>query len=78
MIICSCNVLSDTDMARAADEIRATPGGRIVTPGGVFKRLGCRPQCGNCFPLVVKVIHESEGKSDAQMRADQDAEPCSD
>ena len=78
MIICSCNVLSDKDMARAAAEIRDTPGGRIVTPGGVFKRLGCRPQCGNCFPLVVKVIHESENGQEAQVRETSGAEPDSD
>ncbi|WP_248304593.1 hypothetical protein [Breoghania sp. L-A4] len=58
-------MLSDKDLARAASEIRDTPGGRIVTPGGVFKRLGCRPRCGNCFPLVVKVIHEMQsGRED--------------
>lgn len=63
MIICSCNVLSDRDLARAAEEIRAEPDGRIVTPGGVFRRLGCRPKCGNCFPMVVRVIHK---RGDAQ------------
>lgn len=58
MIICSCNVLSDKQLCKAADEMRADPNGRIPTPGAVFRHLGCRPKCGNCFPNVVRLIHE--------------------
>lgn len=63
MIICSCNVLTDKDLERAAAEIRDDPSGRIVTPGGCFKKLNCRPKCGNCFPMVVQVIHRSYNNS---------------
>ena len=63
MIICSCNVLTDKDLEKAAAEIRDDPSGRIVTPGGCFKKLNCRPKCGNCFPMVVQVIHRSYNNS---------------
>ncbi|MBO0345652.1 (2Fe-2S)-binding protein [Roseibium limicola] len=58
MIICSCNVLSDKQLRKVADEMRADPQGKVPTPGAVFRRLGCRPKCGNCFPNVVRLIHE--------------------
>ncbi len=59
MIVCSCNRLSDRTLAKAAAEIAAEPDRGIITPGAVFKSLGCRPECGGCFPLVVDVIHRA-------------------
>ncbi|MEP4029715.1 (2Fe-2S)-binding protein [Roseibium polysiphoniae] len=63
MIICSCNVLSDKQLRKAAEEMRADPNGKVPTPGAVFRHLGCRPRCGSCFPSVIDLIHEkgSEG-----------------
>ena len=58
MIICSCNVLSDKQLKDAAEEMRADPDGKIPTPGAVFRKLGCRPRCGGCFPSVIDIIHE--------------------
>lgn len=59
MIVCSCNRLSHRTLAKAAAEIAAEPDRGIITPGAVFKSLGCRPECGGCFPLVVDVIHRA-------------------
>ncbi|MTI43958.1 BFD-like [2Fe-2S] binding protein [Roseibium hamelinense] len=58
MIICSCNVLSDKQLRKAAEEMRADPNGKVPTPGAVFRHLGCRPRCGSCFPSVIDIIHE--------------------
>ncbi len=58
MIICSCNVLSDKQLKDAAEEMRADPDGKVPTPGAVFRKLGCRPRCGGCFPSVIDIIHE--------------------
>jgi len=58
MIICSCNVLSDEQLRNAAKEMRADPNGKVPTPGAVFRKLGCRPRCGGCFPSVIELIHE--------------------
>lgn len=59
MIVCSCNRLSHRTLAKAAAEIASEPDRGIITPGAVFKSLGCRPECGGCFPLVVDVIHRA-------------------
>lgn len=66
MIICSCNVLSDEQLRNAAKEMRADPNGKIPTPGSVFRRLGCRPRCGGCFPAVIEIIHDKESDGDAE------------
>ncbi|WP_417675354.1 (2Fe-2S)-binding protein [Roseibium sp.] len=58
MIICSCNVLSDEQLRKAAEEMRDDPNGKVPTPGAVFRHLGCRPRCGSCFPAVIQIIHE--------------------
>lgn len=54
MIVCSCNVLSDT-------EIRDAVNGRTCprTPGAVYKCLGCRPNCGSCIATLRTIINEA-------------------
>lgn len=59
MMVCSCNRLSSEALAEAAVEVAAAPGRGVITPGAVFRTLGCRPQCGGCFPLVIEVIHKA-------------------
>ncbi|WP_417688090.1 (2Fe-2S)-binding protein [Roseibium sp.] len=66
MIICSCNVLSDKQLRKAAEEMRADPNGKVPTPGAVFRHLGCRPRCGNCFPSVIDVIHDTTADNQDQ------------
>jgi len=59
MLVCSCNRLSDRDLAAAAQRLAADPARQIVTPGAVFRECGARPRCGGCFPLVVEVSHKA-------------------
>jgi bacterioferritin-associated ferredoxin len=44
MIICSCNLLSDTQVRRVA----AAAGQGPLTAGRVYGCLGCSAQCGRC------------------------------
>ncbi|WP_334177207.1 hypothetical protein [Pseudoxanthobacter sp.] len=74
MIVCSCNRLSDRALARAAGEIVAEPERGVITPGVVFRTLGCRPDCGGCFPLVVEVIHKAAVEAEiADVRVERSA-----
>jgi len=54
MIVCSCNVLSDTDVrtaVRAAEAPRST--------GQVYGCLGCSAQCGRCARSIRRIMDEA-------------------
>ncbi len=54
MIICSCNVLSDTDV-RGVLRTSAHP----RTTAHVYGCLGCNVQCGRCIRSVRRIIEEA-------------------
>lgn len=53
MIVCSCNVLSDTQVRRAVNT--AAP----RSPGQVYGCLGCSAQCGRCARTIRKIMDEA-------------------
>jgi bacterioferritin-associated ferredoxin len=53
MIICSCQVISDTDVHNAIDWMRASDPRAIITPGKIYHALGKSPDCGGCMKLFV-------------------------
>ncbi len=59
MIVCSCNVICDRRIKKAIDRLRASEPNTLMTPGKVFKQLGCRPSCGTCLTHIAKLIHEA-------------------
>ncbi|QBR70964.1 (2Fe-2S)-binding protein [Beijerinckiaceae bacterium] len=54
MIVCSCNVISDT---KIRDTLKS--GACPRTPGGVYKCLGCSPTCGRCMTTLKTIIKEA-------------------
>ncbi|ACB94010.1 conserved hypothetical protein [Beijerinckia indica subsp. indica ATCC 9039] len=66
MIVCSCNVLTDTKIRATLDS-----GTCPRTPGALYKCLGCNPNCRRCFATVRKLINEALGKAETQ-----DLSPC--
>ncbi len=54
MIVCSCNVIADSEI-RAALNSGACP----RTPSAVYKCLGCSLNCGRCIATVRTVINEA-------------------
>jgi len=57
MIVCSCNVVSDTMIRAALNSVRGELCPR--TPGAVYKCLGCSPCCGRCYATVREIIDET-------------------
>jgi len=57
MIICSCNVFTDSDVRDAVNE--AAP----RTCGQVYGCLGCSPQCGRCARTIKRIMEEALGSS---------------
>ncbi|MGE0035351.1 MAG: bacterioferritin-associated ferredoxin [Xanthobacteraceae bacterium] len=53
MIVCSCNVLSDSDVRSAL--AAQTP----RTAGQVYGCLGCSPQCGRCARTIRGIMDEA-------------------
>jgi bacterioferritin-associated ferredoxin len=55
MIVCSCNVLSDSQIRTAVAD--ATP----RSPAQVYGCLGCSPQCGRCIRTIRRLMDETLG-----------------
>ena len=52
MIVCSCNVLSDTDVRTVAKTATRR------TTGYVYSCLGCRARCGRCARTIREIMNE--------------------
>jgi bacterioferritin-associated ferredoxin len=59
MIVCSCNVLSDTQVRAAVAE--TTP----RSAAQVYGCLGCSPQCGRCASTIRRIMDEALGSCPA-------------
>jgi bacterioferritin-associated ferredoxin len=55
MIVCSCNVLSDSQVRAAV--VDATP----RSAAQVYGCLGCSPQCGRCATTIRRIMDEALG-----------------
>lgn len=55
MIVCSCNVLSDSDVRSACRQSAPR------TAGEVYGCLGCSPQCGRCARTIKQIMDEALG-----------------
>ncbi|WP_118132951.1 bacterioferritin-associated ferredoxin [Oceanicella sp. SM1341] len=60
MIICSCAVISDTDISNAIDWMRAADPDTVITPGKIYRALGKAPQCGGCISLFVANMRDND------------------
>lgn len=60
MFVCSCNMLTDTDVETAARN-------GAVRPKDVYESKGCRAQCGNCVPGVVCLLRQIARQGRATM-----------
>ncbi|CAL79128.1 hypothetical protein BRADO5452 [Bradyrhizobium sp. ORS 278] len=59
MIICSCNVISDT----AIRDIVTTAATTFGSPAQVYDCLGCSVQCGLCSRSVKRILDEHSGET---------------
>jgi bacterioferritin-associated ferredoxin len=55
MIVCSCNVLSDTQIRDAIAEDAPR------SPVQVYGCLGCSPRCGRCIRTIKTIMDEALG-----------------
>ena len=57
MIVCSCNVISSCKIESVVEELIATDPDVVLTPGMIYRSIGCRPKCGTCLQHVVQLMH---------------------
>jgi bacterioferritin-associated ferredoxin len=55
MIVCSCNVLSDTQVRDAVADTAPR------SAAEVYGCLGCSPQCGRCARTIRRIMDEALG-----------------
>ena len=58
MMVCHCMAISDTDIHRTVDWMRAADPDTIVTPGKIYRALGKRADCGGCLPLFIDTMRK--------------------
>lgn len=60
MIVCSCENITDHDIRKAVDWMRASDPDTVITPGKVYHALGKRADCGGCMPLFLDTMRARE------------------
>jgi len=63
MIVCSCNVITDSDV-RSAVAAPSTP----RTTGQVYGCLGCGAQCGRCARTIRRIRDEARAACSANCK----------
>ena len=64
MYVCICNAFTEKQVSVA---IRTG----VSSPAGVFRHLGCVPQCGKCVPTVRWMVKDSADLSMTRRYQDQ-------
>ena len=70
MIICSCNVISDTAIRDIVTDVT------FGSPAQVYDCLGCSVQCGLCSRSVKRILDERQGGTAAAAIWPVHAEPA--
>ena len=55
--MCSCNVISSSEIEAAVESLIAGDTDVMLTPGMVYRTIGCQPKCGTCLRHVVQLMH---------------------
>jgi bacterioferritin-associated ferredoxin len=63
MMICHCMAITDDDIHRAMDWMRAADPETLITPGKIYRALGKRADCGGCLPLFVDTMRQTDSLS---------------
>jgi hypothetical protein len=58
VIVCSCLVISDTEIEQALVEILSQPDAPLPTPGVVYRHLQKKMKCCGCAPSAVSTIYQ--------------------
>ena len=60
MIVCHCMHITDVDIDKAIDWMRASDPEVLITPGKVYRALGKSADCGSCMPLFLATMRSND------------------
>lgn len=60
MMICHCMAITDKDIHRAVDWMRAADPDTLITAGKIYRALGKRADCGGCLPLFIDTMRKTD------------------
>jgi len=69
MIVCSCNIISRTDIEEVIMDFLNADEWQLITPGKVFQAMTARGKCCGCFPGVIDIIVETTQRYHTQMQS---------
>ncbi|MDF1609080.1 (2Fe-2S)-binding protein [Hoeflea sp. YIM 152468] len=69
MIVCSCNVISRTDIEEVIVDFLNADEWQLITPGKVYQAMNARGKCCGCFPGVIDIIVETTQRYHALMQS---------
>ena len=69
MIVCSCNIISGTDIEEVIMDFLNADEWQLITPGKVFQAMTARGKCCGCFPGVIDIIVETTQRYHTQMQS---------
>ena len=74
MLVCHCNLISESEIEDAIKGLLAEDEWRLVVPLQVYHEMGKRGRCCGCFPNVVGIIlrvteawHREKARSEAEV-----------
>lgn len=56
MIVCSCNLISKSEIEEVINDFLDEDPWNLITPGRVYHALGKRGRCCGCFPGLTNII----------------------
>ncbi len=59
MVICSCNVISDSDIRAAAEELVNRSPDTKLSALNLLAEMGCQPDCCGCVPQFKRIARET-------------------
>lgn len=70
MLVCQCNVISETEIADVVREFLDQDPWEIIVPAKVYHAMEKRGRCCSCFPNVVDIVIAVTENYHLQMGAD--------
>lgn len=60
MIVCHCMTITEDEIRKAVDWMRASDPETLITPGKIYRALGKKADCGGCLPLFIDTMRRCD------------------